>query len=58
MVECKELEKGPAGYQWNLGSAKGVSMEKFWTWAKKEAIDGSGYPIKRYDRCTYFEKEL
>ena len=30
MVGCKELMKGLAGYQWNLGEMKDVTMEKFW----------------------------
>ena len=58
MVKCKESEKGIVGYYWNLRLTKIVSMEKFWTWAKVDAINGAEYLFRGSDNCTYFEKEL
>ena len=58
MEECKQSAKGISEDQCSLGSEKVVSVEQFWSWANVDAIDGSEEPIRRSERCTYFEKEL
>ena len=52
--EHKELSNVLDEYQWSIGSAKGVYIERFYKWAKLDAISGLGDPIRRLEQCTYF----
>ena len=43
LLECKQLEKDLAGDKWDLGNLKEISMDDFWTWAKKDVIGYGRY---------------
>ena len=52
------MAKGVSGDKWNLGAMKDMTTEKFWAWAKVDAIDESGDIFTGQNRCNYFGKEL
>ena len=57
LAECKDSSMGLPGYQWCIRLEKVVSMEQFWTWAKVNNIDGSGYLSAYWNVApTQFEK--
>ena len=47
LEECRDSEKGLAGYQWALIPMKDINIEQLWTWDKTDSNDSSGI-------CTWY----
>ena len=58
LVECKELVKGIAGYQWIIGPTKDVTMEQLCTWGKQYYINISGGMYLVRNICIEFDKDI
>ena len=58
LVDCKQLENVLAVDKWTLGQAKSVTIEQFWYWFKKDAINGALDLFTGPKPCAYFEEQL
>ena len=57
-MECKKYVKEHTGDKWTLSEIKELTMEKLWTWDKKDGIKNDGYAYLEVDKCIDFEKEV
>ena len=46
------------GDKWDLCALKELSIDNFWTWAKKDGIAYDGYAYLGIDKYVNFEKYL
>ena len=58
LVTCRQQAKELAGDEWTLGKLTGLSLEDFWTWAKKDTTGYDGHDYISQDKCVDFEREL
>ena len=55
LLACKDIDRGCAGNQCTIGSAKNSSMNHFWNWDKAYCCNYEVDTISEVDQCESFD---